>query len=1011
MKIKFYILAIYLFLTQLGVAQNLISNGDFEDYTSLPVWVGEYYKCIGWSNASSPTATPDYFHSLATGPLSLPNSGFGTVSPYSGSAIMGFVTRGGTSNFREYLSTPLTSPMVIGDNYNISFWITNGESNHNCGWSSNHIGIRLSSTPLVQNLSTPIGGIPQLEIPGEVWELTWRFINFNFTADSSYNHFTIGNFYNDLSTLFTYQVFSDEYVAYYFIDKLEITPTLKIIGNSTICEGDSTILTALYDSNYSWVDSLTPNIILSNDSFLTVMPTTTTTYLIYGSNDTVSYTVNVINTPPIVNLGSDTILCQGDTLMVDASTLNSTYLWQDNSTNSSIIINQQGSYWVGVTNSCGTTSDTINVMFNSAPSISLGNDTNLCQGDTLVLVASTLNANYLWQDGSTNPTFNVNQQGSYWVGVTNSCGTKTDTINISYNSSSMINIGNDTVLCDGEMLTLNATTPYATYLWQNNTIDSTFNVTQSGIYWVTITTNCGIISDTISIIFNPTPIVSLGNDTTLCQGELLILDATTAGASYLWQDGSTNPTFNVNQQGSYWVGVTNSCGTKTDTINISYNSSSMINIGNDTVLCDGEMLTLNATTPYATYLWQNNTIDSTFNVTQSGIYWVTITTNCGIISDTISIIFNPTPIVSLGNDTTLCQGELLILDATTAGASYLWQDSSTNPINIISQQNTYWVNVTVNNCSASDTIIVDYIPLPVVDLGRDTVLCFGENLLLDVSNPTATYLWQDATTSSTYLVSQSGMYFVEVSINGCSSGDTINVFYNTLLNFDLGNDTTLCTGEILSIDATSINATYLWQDSSTSPIYYIIQNGTYWIQITNNCETINDTINVNYNLSPTISLGNDTTLCFWETIMLNATTSNGSYLWQDNSDNPVFEAVEQGIYWVQVNVDGCISNDTINVIQEDCEIILVIPNVFSPNDDGKNDFFVPTHSQGITSMHTLIYNRWGKEIFSSDKLKIEWDGTIKGGNKVSDGTYFWIISYTDIKENKSIIKGFLTVFR
>lgn len=873
MKIKIFILLISILFSKFGASQNLISNGDFEDYTSLPVWVGEYYKCVGWSNASSPTATPDYFHSLATGPLSLPNSGFGTVSPYSGSAIMGFVTRGGTNNFREYLSTPLTSPMVIGDNYNISFWITNGESNHNCGWSSNHIGIRLSTTPLVQNLSTPLGGTPQLEIPGEVWELTWRFINFNFTADSSYNHFTIGNFYNDLSTLFTYQVFSAEYVAYYFIDKLEIVPTLKIIGNSTICEGDSTILTALYDSNYSWVDSLTPNIILSNDSFLTVMPTVTTTYLIFGNNDTVSYTVNVINTSPIVNLGNDTILCQGDTLIVDASTPNSTYLWQDNSTSPSIVINQQGSFWVSVTNSCGTTIDTINVVFNSAPSISLGNDTNLCQGNTLMLDATTLNANYLWQDGSTNSTFNVNQQGLYWVTASNSCGVKTDTINISY-----------------------------------------------------------------------------------------------------------------------------------------YNSP-IINIGNDSVLCEGEMLTLNAATPYASYLWQNNATDSTINVSQSGIYWVTITTTCEIISDTINVIFNPTPIVNIGTDTTLCQDELLILDVTTVGGSYLWQDNTTNPINIISQSNTYWVNVTVNNCSTTDTIIVDYTPLPVVDLGGDTVLCFGENLLLDANNPTATYLWQDATTSSTYLVSQAGTYFVEVSKNGCSSGDTINVFYNSLLNFDLGNDTTLCSGQVLNIDATSINATYLWQDSSTNPIYDITQNGTYWIKITNNCETINDTINVNYNLSPAVSLGDDTTLCFWETIMLNATTNNASYLWQDNSNNPVFEVLEQGMYWVQVTVDECISKDTINVFHEDCEITLIIPNVFSPNNDGKNDLFLPVLSEGIATMHTQIYNRWGEEIFSSDNLNIEWDGTIKGGKKVSDGTYFWIISYTDIKENKSVIKGYLTVFK
>jgi gliding motility-associated-like protein len=270
-----------------------------------------------------------------------------------------------------------------------------------------------------------------------------------------------------------------------------------------------------------------------------------------------------------------------------------------------------------------------------------------------------------------------------------------------------LNSGNDTIVCQGDTLILDATTPNATYLWQDNSTNPTFNVTQQGSYWVQITNNCGSISDTINVNYNPTPKVELGNDTSLCQGETLILDATTSNATYLWQDNSTNPTVNITQQGTYWVQITDNCGSTSDTINVNYNPTPTVELGNNTSLCQGETLILDATTSNATYLWQDNSTNPTFNVTQQGTYWVQITDNCGSISDTINVNYNPTPTVELGNDTSLCQGETLILDATTSNATYLWQDNSTNPTVNITQQGTYWVQITDNCGSTSDTIIID----------------------------------------------------------------------------------------------------------------------------------------------------------------------------------------------------------------------------------------------------------------------------------------------------------------
>ncbi|MBL4657154.1 MAG: hypothetical protein JKX73_04080, partial [Flavobacteriales bacterium] len=149
------------------------------------------------------------------------------------------------------------------------------------------------------------------------------------------------------------------------------------------------------------------------------------------------------------------------------------------------------------------------------------------------------------------------------------------------------------------------------------------------------------------------PVIDLGNDTAVCQGALFTLDATSPSSSYLWHDFSTNPTYNVTLQGTYSVQVTNSCGTVYDTIIVIYNPLPTTDLGNDTTLCQGQLLTLDATSPTATYLWQNNSTNPTYNVTLQGIYSVQVTNTCGTVADTIVVNYNPLPNTDLGNDTTL----------------------------------------------------------------------------------------------------------------------------------------------------------------------------------------------------------------------------------------------------------------------------------------------------------------------------------------------------------------------
>jgi gliding motility-associated-like protein len=159
-----------------------------------------------------------------------------------------------------------------------------------------------------------------------------------------------------------------------------------------------------------------------------------------------------------------------------------------------------------------------------------------------------------------------------------------------------------------------------------------------------------------------------------------------------------------------------------------------------------------------------------------------------------------------------------------------------------------------------------------------------------------------------------------------------------------------------------------------------------------------------------INLGNDTTLCQGETLMVNATTENATYLWQDNSTNPTFLITESGTYWVNVTVNNCSTTDTLKVLYADCEIVLVMPNVFTPNGDEINDYFHPIQIKGIKQATLTICNRWGQKLFETDDLLTGWDGKYNS-TSCSDGIYFWIIEYVTITNESHGATGSLTLIK
>ncbi len=450
------------------------------------------------------------------------------------------------------------------------------------------------------------------------------------------------------------------------------------------------------------------------------------------------------------------------------------------------IFSAPGNYTVALIKftNCGT--DTLRKLVSTdAININLGPDTLVCGSASLLLNPTGIGSTntFLWQDGSTNPTFTATSPGLYWVEARNSAGCmKRDSINVTFKPFPVYNLGADAAICAGDSLTLNASVPGAqTYLWNTGAATPAIKAFQVGIFWCDVKKDGCTFRDSMAITaVNPAPVVNLGNDITVCQGVPVTLDATNPNTTYQWQDGSANPVYTPVVSGLYWVEAINTISSckKRDSINVLFTAAPVYSLGLDTALCSGDTLVLNATVAGATsYLWNNSATTATLKTYQAGIYWCTVNKGSCSFRDSLTITsVKPVPAVNLGNDKTVCEGVIVTLDATYAGATYIWQDGNTNPIYNVNQQGNYIVKLDLNGCKKSDTIKINYNLKPRLTLGPDQLICPGNTITLNPAlDPAWQLRWQDGSSNPIYIVTQPGLYNL-VATNTCgTTSDAIQI--------------------------------------------------------------------------------------------------------------------------------------------------------------------------------------------------------------------------------------------
>ncbi len=311
----------------------------------------------------------------------------------------------------------------------------------------------------------------------------------------------------------------------------------------------------------------------------------------------------------------------------------------------------------------------------------------------------------------------------------------------------------------------------------------------------------------------------------------------------------------------------------------------------------------------------------------STTYSVDITNIYGCSATAVtSVTVNPNPVVALGVDTTLCGGNL-VLDAGNAGSTYTWNDASSAQTLTVSATGNYYVEViTTQGCKGSDTINVVVNPVPVVNLGVDTIRC-GGSVTLDAGNAGSTYTWSTTANTQTVTVNATGTYYVDVTnTQGCTSSDTVDVTINPVPVVNLGNDTSICGGNLV-LDAGNAGSTYMWSTSAGTQTITVSATGTYFVDVLNTqgCSS-RDTINVTVNPAVSVNLGNDSAICSNASVILDAQNPGASYLWNDNSTLSVLVANGPGTYYVAVSyTNGCNASDTITFTNNDPVVTFVLP--------------------------------------------------------------------------------------
>ena len=326
---------------------------------------------------------------------------------------------------------------------------------------------------------------------------------------------------------------------------------------------------------------------------------------------------------------------------------------------------------------------------------------------------------------------------------------------------------------------------------------------------------------------------------------------------------------------------------------------------------------------------------------------------------------------------------------------------------------TYYVvaNVkhSIGNIIIADSIVIH--PTPTVELGNDTLLCLGKNLMLNVDTD-ADVSWNTGSKSKTILATNAGVYAVTLQNEYCTSKDSIHIYeivcdvshtgtcYGDSTSFELDKSIDSCTAVFYGTQSYKLpkihEVEYLYEDAITyHPKFTVYKFGLTKI--------LYDTVTITN--PPQIYLGVDSTICtpFYLKNKL-STTLDASILWNKHSVSDSFYIDQSGLYTATTTLQNCVAHDSIIITFANCDCPIYIPNAFTPNQSELNEVFRPISKCSI-SFTLEVYNRWGENIYNSINSQ-GWTGV-----EAINGVYLWRMKVTDEHAKVSHKGGTVTLLR
>jgi len=463
-----------------------------------------------------------------------------------------------------------------------------------------------------------------------------------------------------------------------------------------------------------------------------------------------------------------------------------------------------------------------------------------------------------------------------------------------------------------------------------------------------------------------------------------------------------------------------------------------VTITGATVVCPGDsvLLVVHDTT---SFMWNNgNTHDSIW--VQAGGYSVIsrVTNQWGCsASSSAFIVVNPAIVpnivVTMSNGGTICPGDSLLLTLTGGQGTFMWQGplgpvgGDTDKIWVKTPGQYFCIDTSVNFCNTalSNSVVVNSYSTPFLSSPSNAFICPGDSAKVVVNASTGAVIqWQAPLTGNDTVkyIKNAGTYSCKITSCGIVTTSTLTITSETPVASIVANGSKeFCIGDSVKLTANAGMASYLWSPGNSTGLSVTVKTSTvYTLTVidTNGCRAI-DTAHVlvnNFDVSP--PLVSDTAICPGSIATLSVGGA-GIATWYDSlgaivGTGPTYttRVLDSGtIYYVQINDGGCLSAVMpVDVDIADCQDIYV-PNIFTPNGDGKNDEWIVT-LPGATCFHVDIYNRWGLRLFSSDNVNVGWNGKVmNNGLEASDGVYYYLLNYctyTHVQQKKD---GFIQLIR